>query len=167
MIAPPTSTKPRCRDELPRAYAHAHGAREGGGRRARRFVLAADTVVAAGRRILRKAEDEADGAALACAAVGPAASGVDRRRAWWRRTAGVRAPVVDSVVTFKRLTTAADRRPMSPAANGEGKAGGYAIHGHAAAFVRLLSAATPAWSGCRCSRRRSCCAAWGISCREP
>ena len=46
---------------------------------------------------------------------------------------------MQSVVGFARLTERADRATISPAANGAGKAGGYAIQGRAAAFVRFLS----------------------------
>ena len=102
-------------------------------------MLAADTVVACGRRILPKAETEARGARLPGAAVRPPPPRADRGRAGQRRTAGVPSGWSESVVGLR----AADRRrrsaPISPAANGSGKAGGYAIQGRAAAHVRFLS----------------------------
>jgi len=100
-------------------------------------VLAADTVVAVGRRILPKTEraDEA----RACLAllsgrrhrVHSAVTVVD--------TDGVaRHRLSTTIVTFKRLTT---REIDQYLAGGEwrGKAGGYAVQGHAEAFVRYLA----------------------------
>jgi septum formation protein len=101
------------------------------------LILAADTVVAAGRRILPKAEDEAT--ARKCLEllsgrrhrVHSAVSVID--------TDGkARHRLSTTIVTFKRLT--ADEIG-SYLASGEwaGKAGGYAIQGRAEAFVRFLS----------------------------
>ncbi|SLN31237.1 Maf family protein [Oceanibacterium hippocampi] len=105
-------------------------------RHAGHFVLAADTVVALGRRILPKAEDEAS--ARHCLNLlsgrahrvytGLALIAPDGREA---------TRVVASRVTFKRL----DRAEIDGyLASGEwhGKAGGYAIQGLAAAFVSAL-----------------------------
>jgi septum formation protein len=106
-------------------------------RHAGAFVLGADTVVAAGRRILPKAETEDD--ARRCLALlsgrrhrvfgGVCVIAPDGRTA--RR-------VVQTAVAFDRLS-----RPEIDAyiAAGEwhGKAGGYAIQGRAALFVRFLS----------------------------
>ena len=106
-------------------------------RHAQSFVLAADTVVACGRRVLPKAEDEA--AARACLKM---LSG--RRHRVWGGIAGI-APdghsasrAVDTVVIFKRLT---EREIDSYIASGEwhGKAGGYAIQGRAAGFIRYIA----------------------------
>jgi len=101
------------------------------------FVLAADTVVAVGRRMLPKAET------------------VEQARACLRLLSGRRhhvftcvvlvAPdgrqaerVSDSTVGFARLT---ERQVETYLATGEwrGKAGGYAIQGHAAAYIRWLA----------------------------
>lgn len=101
------------------------------------YVLAADTVVAVGQRILPKAEDDA--IARSCLEL---LSG-RRHRVFsgvaLRRPDGLqRRRVVRSIVTFKRLS-----RPEIDGylASGEwrGKAGGYAIQGLAAAFIRSLS----------------------------
>jgi len=101
------------------------------------WVLAADTVVACGRRILPKAETEAD--ARACLALlsgrrhrvlgGIAIAGPDGRSAH---------RVVTTVVAFKRLTA---REIDSYVATGDwhGKAGGYAIQGHAATFIPWIN----------------------------
>ena len=97
------------------------------------FVLAADTVVALGRRILPKAEDAAT--ALNCLELlggrrhkvigGIAIAAPDGRRA---------VRVVTTAVIFKRLDATEEARYID---SGEwhGKAGGYAIQGRAAAFI--------------------------------
>jgi septum formation protein len=126
--------------ELPRAYAlrmaeaklAAVAARHPGA-----MVLAADSVVVCGRRILPKAEAEAE--ARAClkllsgrrhrvmggvAAVGPAGK--------------VRTRLVETVVRFKRLE-AAEIDAYVASGEWRGKAGGYAIQGRAAAFVDFIS----------------------------
>ena len=128
------------RDELPPAHAVRLAAAKAEAVRARHqgaFVLAADTVVACGRRILPKPEDAAQ--AHACLALlsgrrhrvyggvallTPAGGGAIRR--------------VLSQVAFKRLT---EGEIAAYLASGEwqGKAGGYAIQGCAAAFVRWIS----------------------------
>ena len=100
------------------------------------FILAADTVVACGRRILPKPEDEAT--ARACLTL------LSGRR--HRVIGGVvviapdgaaAARLVTSRVAFKRLSEAEIAAYL---AGGEwhGKAGGYAIQGRAAALVRWL-----------------------------
>ncbi len=100
-------------------------------------VLGADTVVACGRRILPKAETEAE--ARACLGL------LSGRR---HRVIGglcilspagnARERLVTSVVVFKRLT-AAEIEAYVAGNEWHGKAGGYAIQGRAAAFVRFLS----------------------------
>lgn len=101
------------------------------------YVLAADTVVACGRRILQKTEDEAS--ARSClemlsgrrhrvhggiALVSPDGCLVTRR--------------VDSQVAFKRLSEA-EIRAYLRTGEWQGKAGGYAIQGRAAALIRWVS----------------------------
>ena len=101
------------------------------------FVLAADTVVAAGRRILPKATTEAE--ARTCLTL------LSGRRHRVMTAVVLRAPdgrraqrLAESVVGFARLTPGQLHAYL---AGGEwrGKAGGYAIQGHAASFVRFLS----------------------------
>ena len=101
------------------------------------YVLSADTVVAVGRRILPKAEVEAE--ARGCLALlsgrthdvltGVAVLGPDGRQA---------SRLVESRVTFKRL---AHTEVEGYVASGEwkGKAGGYAIQGIAGSFVTEIS----------------------------
>lgn len=100
------------------------------------YVLAADTVVAVGRRVLPKVEDAAQGrwclellsgrahrVLTAVAVVAP-----DGRRA---------ERLVESRVSFKRLGPD-EVRGYLESGEGRGKAGGYAIQGRAGAFVTFL-----------------------------
>jgi septum formation protein len=101
------------------------------------LVLAADTVVGVGRRILPKAETEAQ--AQACLDL------ISGRRHRVLTAVVLALPdgrrlqrVVESAVTFQRLTA---QQVADYIASGEwrGKAGGYAIQGRAEGFVRFLS----------------------------
>jgi septum formation protein len=101
------------------------------------FVLAADTVVACGRRILPKAEtrDQAAG----CLRL------LSGRRHHVYTAVVLAAPdgrvaerVCDSAVTFARLAPAQQAAYLD-SGEWQGKAGGYAIQGRAAAFIRFLS----------------------------
>ncbi len=117
---------------LARAKAETIAARHPGA-----FVLAADTVVACGRRILPKAESERD--AKQCLAL---LSGRRHRVLGGVCLIGADGKIVERLVTtqvtFRRLS---DSEIASYLAGGEwqGKAGGYAIQGKAAVFVRALS----------------------------
>ena len=100
------------------------------------FVLAADTVVACGRRILPKTEDEAS--ARACLAL------LSGRRHHVYGGIALIAPdgkctsrVVDTVVQFKQLSPA-DIDTYIATGQWNGVAGGYAIQGHAAAFIKFI-----------------------------
>jgi septum formation protein len=101
------------------------------------LVLAADTVVAAGRRILPKAETEAQ--ARRCLVL------LSGRRHRVLTAVVLAIPdgrrserLVTSVVAFARLT-APQLDAYLAGGEWEGKAGGYAIQGQAAMFVRFLS----------------------------
>jgi septum formation protein len=100
-------------------------------------VLAADTVVGVGRRILPKAETEAQ--ARDCLDL------LSGRRHRVMTAVVLALPdgrrlarAVESAVTFQRLT---EQQMAAYLAGGEwhGKAGGYAIQGRAEAFIRFLS----------------------------
>ncbi len=101
------------------------------------FTLAADTVVALGRRILPKAED--------AASVRACLEQLSGRRHHVITALTLVAPggelshrVVDTAVVFARLSPD-QLGAYAASGEGEGKAGGYAIQGRAAAFVRLLT----------------------------
>ncbi len=124
-------------DEIPRLYAQRLAREKAVATVPGGFILAADTVVALGRRILPKAADGAEVAACltrlsgrrhhvltAIVLVGPDGRRTER--------------LVDSTVGFARLTPSQIAAYRS-GGEGVGKAGGYAIQGQAGAFVRFLS----------------------------
>nr|WP_041796428.1 Maf family nucleotide pyrophosphatase [Pararhodospirillum photometricum] len=128
------------RDELPRPYALRIAeakAQAVAGRHPGAFVLAGDTVVARGRRILPKALDEKT--ARRCLDL---LSGARHRvyggLALVTPSGRLISRVVVTQVAFKRLS---EPEMAAYLASGEwhGKAGGYAIQGKAAAFVPFLS----------------------------
>lgn len=99
-------------------------------------ILAADTVVACGRRVLPKAEDEKTARACLARLSGRrhrVLGGVAVRAA----DGVVRVRVAETAVAFKRLTPAEIDAYI---ASGEwrGKAGGYAIQGSAAASIHWI-----------------------------
>jgi septum formation protein len=126
------------RNELPPAYAarvaaeKAAAAAEPGS-----LVLAADTVVAAGRRILPKTEDETEARRMLALLSGrrhrvlSAVSLVDGDGL-------ARHRLSTSIVTFKRLDPSEIDAYLA-SDEWRGKAGGYAIQGRAEALVRSLS----------------------------
>ncbi|WP_448663284.1 Maf family protein [Sphingomonas sp. CJ20] len=138
-IAAPDVDEDARPNELPRDYvlrvavdkAHAVS------RAADEIVLAGDTTIAVGRRILGKPADEADLRRMLALLSGRrhhclsaiCLIGLDGK---------ARTRISDTVVAFKRLTP---REIDAYVASGEGmgKAGGYAIQGRAEAFVRFLS----------------------------
>jgi len=139
MIDPADIDESPRRGELPGKHAlrlAEEKARTVAGRHPGAFILAADTVVACGRRILPKADDEAT--ARHCLEL------LSGRR---HRVHGGIAVVtpgnrlvsrhVETIVTMKPLQEAEISRYL---ASGEwqGKAGGYAIQGLAALFVRYI-----------------------------
>ena len=101
------------------------------------IVLAADSVVVCGRRILPKAETEQD--ARACLKL---LSGRRHRVlggvAVGSADGAVRTRLVETVVRFKRLE-AAELDDYLHCGEWRGKAGGYAIQGRAARFIAFVS----------------------------
>ncbi|WP_114393640.1 Maf family protein [Oleisolibacter albus] len=125
--------------ELPAVYAQrmaVEKAERVAPRHAGSLILAADTVVAAGRRILPKAEDAAT--ARRCLGLlsgrrhrvygGVCLIGADGRR--WTRT-------VQTAVVFRPLAPA-EIEAYVRSGEWDGKAGGYAIQGLASVFVREI-----------------------------
>ena len=99
-------------------------------------VLAADSVVAVGRRILPKAETEAqarDCLALLSGRRHKVLGGLAVGRA-----GRVRTRLVETAVRFKRLEKS-EIDAYVQSGEWQGKAGGYAIQGRAASFVAFLS----------------------------
>ena len=137
IIAPDIDETP-ARAELPRLYAQRMARAKAAAVPAPgRFVLAADTVVAVGRRILPKAATEQE--ARHCI------NQLSGRRHRVLTAVVLTAPdgrrterLSESVVAFSRLTEA---QKVAWLALGEwdGKAGGYAVNGAAAVFIRFLS----------------------------
>lgn len=138
IASPDIDETPRA-GELPRAYALRLAIEKAGAvpRAPHEIVLAGDTTVAVGRRILGKPEDEADLRRMLGLLSGRrhhCYSGVCVIDAEGR----VRSRLSDTVVAFKRLSDA-DIDAYVRSGEGLGKAGGYAIQGRAEAFVRMLS----------------------------
>jgi septum formation protein len=137
-IVPADIDETPLKGELPARHAERlAGAKAAAVARPGALVLAADTVVAAGRRILPKAEDEAT--ARRCLEL---LSG-RRHRVHSAVTlidadGRARHRLSTSIVTFKRLT-AEEIDAYLQSDEWHGKAGGYAIQGRAEAFVRFLS----------------------------
>lgn len=138
IVSPEIDETPR-KGELPRAYATRLAAEKvlAVPRAPGEVVIAGDTTVAAGRHILPPAET--DDVVRAClerlsgrrhrvySAV--AVIGADSR---------LRQRLAETIVTFKRLNTA-EIDAYVACGEGRGKAGGYAVQGRAAGFVRFLS----------------------------
>ena len=142
VVAPEVDETPH-RDELPRQYAERIAAAKAAAAWPSAhdidpltLVLTADTVVAAGRRVLPKAATEAE--ARSCLAL---LSGRRHRvitAVMLRHAAGTSERVVESVVAFSRLTSQQIDH-LIEAGDWHSKAGGYAVQGHAAASIRYLS----------------------------
>ena len=101
------------------------------------MVLSADTVVACGRRALPKAED-VDQAAFCIDLLSGRSHRVFSAVALTLLDGRVLHRVVMTAVTFKRLDSR-EREAYLAGEEWRGKAGGYAIQGKAAAFVRRIN----------------------------
>ncbi len=137
IAAPDVDETPR-RDEEPRAYATriALAKAQAVERHDGEVVLAGDTTIAAGRRILGKPADDAGLAAMLRLLSGRrhhCLSAICMIDAEGR----VRGRLSDTVVAFRPLTPA-EIDAYVACGEGQGKAGGYAIQGRAEAFVRFL-----------------------------
>ncbi len=138
-IAAPDIDETPLKGELPRAYVArlATGKALAVERAAGEVVLAGDTTVAVGRRILEKPVDEADLRRMLGLLSG-------RRHHVWSGVCVVgadgrpRVRVADTIVAFKVLSPA-EIDWYVESGEGMGKAGGYAIQGKAEIFVRFLS----------------------------
>ncbi len=122
--------------ELPRAYALRMGREKALGVDSPGFVLAGDTVVAVGRRILPKTETESE--ARACLEL------MSGRRHQVLSSVVLRAPdgtlrerLDETVVCFKRLS-AEEIAAYLAGGEWQGKAGGYAIQGAAEGLIAWI-----------------------------
>ncbi|GGI83978.1 Maf-like protein [Polymorphobacter multimanifer] len=106
------------------------------------FVLAADTVVAVGARILPKAEDEAT-ARRCLTLMSGRRHRVHTAVALVTPDAALRETASESQVIFHRLA-ATDLDALIAAGDWQGKAGGYALQGAAEAHIRWIAGS---WSG--------------------
>jgi septum formation protein len=141
-VMPPHIDERPLKGELPRAHALRLALAKAGAVQSAltdepALVLAADTVVACGRRILPKAETVAE--VRACLAL------LSGRRHLVITAIAVAAPdgtmrsrTVETTVTFARLSPP-EMDAYAACGEGLGKAGGYAIQGRAEIFVRFLS----------------------------
>lgn len=128
-----------CKSELPRIYAlrMAEEKARAVPRPEGSMVLAGDTTVALGRRVLPPADDDKMVSELVEMLSG-------RRHHVWSAVALIdadglmRSRITDTIVRFKRLTDA-ELSAYVESGEGRGKAGGYAIQGRAAALVDFLS----------------------------
>ncbi|ARR52594.1 septum formation protein Maf [Rhizorhabdus wittichii DC-6] len=128
-------------------------------------VLGADTVVAAGRRILPKTETEAE--ARACLQllsgrrhrVHSAVTLIDAGGA-------ARHRLSTSIVRFKRLTTAEIEAYLA-GGDWRGKAGGYAIQGYAESWVATLAGSHSGVMGLPLFETRALLAAAGLLPSDP
>jgi septum formation protein len=138
-ITAPEIDETPLKGELPRDYVArlARGKALAVERAADEVVLAGDTTVAVGRRILEKPADGADLRRMLALLSG-------RRHHVWSGICVVgtdgrpRVRVVDTIVAFKALS-ATEIDLYVECGEGMGKAGGYAIQGRAETFVRFLS----------------------------
>lgn len=138
-VAAPDIDEDPLKTEQPRAYVQriAAGKAHAVAREADEIVLAGDTTIAVGRRILGKPEDEADLRRMLALLSGRrhhclsavCLIGLDGK---------ARTKLSDTIVTFKRLTDA-EIDCYVASGEGMGKAGGYAIQGRAEGFVRYLA----------------------------
>ena len=148
LIAPADIDETPLKDELPRRLAARLSAAKADAVAAIHpddYVLAADTVVSVGRRILPKAADADEVARCLKLLSGRAhrvVTGVSVRGPGGRR--GDR--VVETRLKMRRLTEA-DIRAYTDSGEGVGKAGGYGIQGRAGAFILSLSGSWPAVVG--------------------
>lgn len=139
-IIPASIDETPLRDELPRqlalrlaqAKAQAVAVTQSG-----KVVLAADTVVACGRRVLPKAESATEVAACLRLLSGR------RHRVYGgiciiAADGKARVRLAQSIVRFRRLS-APEIEAYAASSEGAGKAGGYAIQGQAAGMIDFIS----------------------------
>ena len=135
-VAPADIDETPHKGELPRDYAQRMAREKALAVHSEGHVLSGDTVVAVGRRILPKAEDEAT--AQRCLAL------LSGRRHRVLSAIGLKSPdgslrekLSETVVRFKRLS-AGEIGAYLASGEWEGKAGGYAIQGAAEGLIAWI-----------------------------
>ncbi|MGN6277930.1 MAG: Maf family protein [Sphingomonas sp.] len=162
-IASPDIDESPLPGEAPRAYALrlAEAKARALAREADEVVLAGDTAIVLGRRILPPAEDENVQRRLLGLLSGrrhhclSAICVIDR-------DGRARTRLADTIVAFKRLSEA-EIDAYIACGEGLGKAGGYAIQGRAEAFVRFLSGSHSGVIGLPLFETRALLAASGVA----
>lgn len=139
VVAPADIDEQPFRDEAPRVHAERLAAEKASAiakKHPSDFVLAADTVVACGRRILPKAENR--DTAVECLAL---LSGRAHRVYTGLSLIHEGRQVTKSVMTRVQMArlSDADLKAYLEGGEWEGKAGGYAIQGRAALFIKAIN----------------------------
>lgn len=162
-VASPDIDESPLAGEAPRAYALrlAEAKARAVVREADEVVLAGDTAIVLGRRILPPAEDESVQRRLLGLLSGrrhhclSAICVIDR-------DGRARTRLADTIVAFKRLSET-EIQAYVACGEGLGKAGGYAIQGRAEAFVRFLSGSHSGVIGLPLFETRALLAASGVA----
>lgn len=138
-VSSPDIDETPLKGEAPRAYALrlAQAKAAAVARGPDEIVLAGDTTVALGRRILPPADDEIVQRKLLGLLSGRRHSCISAI-CLIDRTGLARTRMVETVVSFKRLSDA-EIEAYVASGEGLGKAGGYAIQGRAEALIRFVS----------------------------
>jgi septum formation protein len=165
MVDPADIDETPCKGELPLPYAKRLAAEKAAHVAARhpgKVVLAADTVVAVGRRILGKPEDEGEARAM-LALLSGRRHRVHTAITVIQATGMARHRVSTSIIALKRL---GPREIDAMIDHGEwrGKAGAYAIQGRAEAYARSLSGSHSGVMGLPLFETRALLQASGIAC---
>lgn len=165
-IRPPETDETPARGELPRAYCHRIAAEKAAAMRmaAGEVALCADTTVALGRRILGKPADEGEAARFLRLLSGRrhrviTSVAVRTQEQTWQR----------DVVTQVKMKRLSDAEISGYLATGDwqGKAGGYAIQGPAAAFIPWIEGSYSAVMGLPLAETAALLQAAGISLWRP
>jgi len=160
-ILPPDINETHEPGETARHLAGRLAMEKAGAIRAQGVVLAADTVVAVGRRILPKAETEAE--ARDCLALLSGRNHHVLTGVAVRNLSGViSSRTIDTTVTVKRLS-GPEIDAYIDTGDWQGKAGGYAIQGPAGAFIPKIKGSYSAIVGLPLFETKNLLQAAGIS----
>ena len=164
VIDPPDCDETPLKHELPLPYARRMASEKAvrvATRHSGAITLAADTVVAVGRRILPKAEDEAT-ARLCLSLLSGRRHRVHSAITLIAADGRAHHRISTTILTFKRLSVA-DIDAYITSGEWHGKAGGYAVQGRAEAYVRALSGSHSGVVGLPLYETRALLLAGGVS----